>query len=108
MMNKLSSLGCLFALDDFGSGFSSFAYIKKLPVNFIKIDGMFIKDVVTDQFSQVIVKAINDIAHSLNILTVGEWVEDHHCLNKIKELGVNFAQGYYCQKPLYTNDIFRL
>ena len=99
LINIIRELGCKFALDDFGVGVSSFYYLKKLPVDFIKIDGAFVQDLTTNPFSQIICKAINDIAHSLDILTIAEFVEDENTFQMLKNLGVDFAQGYHLSKP---------
>jgi len=99
LMHELKALGCTFALDDFGIGMSSFAYLKYLPVNFLKIDGTFVKDMASDQMDFAIVEAINRIAHILGIRTVAEFVEDAVTLEKLKGLGVDFAQGFFIAKP---------
>jgi EAL domain-containing protein (putative c-di-GMP-specific phosphodiesterase class I) len=99
LMHELKSLGCTFALDDFGIGMSSFAYLKYLPVNFLKIDGTFVKDMAADQMDYAIVEAINRIAHILGMRTVAEFVEDEITLGKLRGLGVDFAQGFFISKP---------
>jgi diguanylate cyclase (GGDEF)-like protein/PAS domain S-box-containing protein len=99
LMHELKALGCTFALDDFGIGMSSFAYLKYLPVNFLKIDGTFVKDMAVDQMDYAIVEAINRIAHILGMRTVAEFVEDEITLGKLQALGVDFAQGFFIAKP---------
>jgi diguanylate cyclase (GGDEF)-like protein/PAS domain S-box-containing protein len=99
LMHELKALGCTFALDDFGIGMSSFAYLKYLPVNILKIDGTFVKDMASDQMDFAIVEAINRIAHILGIRTVAEFVEDEVTLGKLKGLGVDFGQGFFIAKP---------
>lgn len=99
LMHELKALGCTFALDDFGIGMSSFAYLKYLPVDLLKIDGTFVKDMAADQMDFAIVEAINRIAHILGMRTVAEFVEDEVTLNKLKKLGVDFAQGFFVSKP---------
>jgi diguanylate cyclase (GGDEF)-like protein/PAS domain S-box-containing protein len=99
LMHELKALGCTFALDDFGIGMSSFAYLKYLPVNFLKIDGTFVKDMAVDQMDYAIVEAINRIAHILGMRTVAEFVEDEITLGKLRGLGVDFAQGFIIAKP---------
>lgn len=101
----LSELGCKFALDDFGSGLSSFGYLKNLPVNAIKIDGMFVRDIMDDPFDAEMVKAINDIGHVMHLETIAEFVENADILNKLKEIGVDYVQGYYLGKPQPIDDI---
>jgi diguanylate cyclase (GGDEF)-like protein/PAS domain S-box-containing protein len=99
LMHELKALGCTFALDDFGIGMSSFAYLKYLPVNYLKIDGTFVKDMAVDQMDYAIVEAINRIAHILGMRTVAEFVEDEITLGKLQGLGVDFAPGFFIAKP---------
>ena len=98
-IKTLKRLGCSFALDDFGSGLSSFAYLKSLPVDFVKIDGFFVKDVVSDPVDLAMVKAINDMAHAMGKLTIAEFVEDGEILEKLVDLGVDYVQGYGISQP---------
>ena len=98
-IHSLKQLGCRFALDDFGSGMSSFAYLKTLPVDYLKIDGCFVKDIVTDQVASAMVEAINRIGQVMGIQTIAEFVENDAILEKISTLGVNYAQGYGVAKP---------
>ncbi|MBI2310995.1 MAG: EAL domain-containing protein [Betaproteobacteria bacterium] len=93
LMHEMKALGCRFALDDFGIGMSSFAYLKHLPVDFLKIDGAFVRDMARNPMDAAIVEAINRIAHALGIETVAEYVEDGETLAKVRELGVDYAQG---------------
>ncbi len=99
LMHELKKMGCRFALDDFGIGMSSFAYLKYLPVDYIKIDGVFIRDMATDQMDHAIVEAINRIAHILGLKTVAEFVEDATILERLRAIGVDYAQGYFIAKP---------
>ncbi len=99
LMHELRALGCRFALDDFGIGMSSFAYLKYLPVDLIKIDGVFVRDMATDQMDLAIVEAINRIAHILGLKTVAEFVEDEATVERLRSLRVDFAQGYFISKP---------
>ena len=98
-VQKLKELGCYFALDDFGAGLSSFAYLKTLPVDFLKIDGMFVKDIHHDDVSRAMVKAINDMGHVLGKQTIAEYVENEEILKTLKEIGVDFAQGFHAGRP---------
>ena len=100
LMTRLKELGCLFALDDFGSGLSSFGYLKSLPVDFLKIDGQFIRDIVTDPIDFAMVKSINEIGQVMGKKTIAEFVENDEFLLRLRELGVNYAQGYGIGKPL--------
>jgi diguanylate cyclase (GGDEF)-like protein/PAS domain S-box-containing protein len=94
LMAGLKELGCRFSLDDFGSGLSSFAYLKALPVDYLKIDGIFIRDIANNAINRAMVKAINEVGHVMGISTVAEYVEDELTLQTVRELGVDFAQGY--------------
>ena len=93
-MSQMKKLGCRFSLDDFGSGLSSFAYLKALPVDYLKIDGVFIRDIATNAINRAMVKAINEVGHVMGIQTVAEYVEDDATLAVVRELGVDYAQGY--------------
>jgi diguanylate cyclase (GGDEF)-like protein/PAS domain S-box-containing protein len=98
-MQALKKLGCKFSLDDFGSGLSSFTYLKNLPVDYLKIDGQFIRNVVDDSVDQSMVKAISDVGHAMGIETIAERVETKRVFDKLGTLGVEFAQGYYIARP---------
>ena len=98
-MNTLKKLGCKFSLDDFDSGLSSFTYLKNLPVDYLKIDGQFIRNVADDSVDESMVKAINQVGNAMGIATIAERVETKTVLDKLSELGVAFAQGYYIARP---------
>ncbi len=98
-IHTLKNLGCRFALDDFGSGLSSFAYLKRLPVDFLKIDGVFVEDIADDPVSLAMVSSINDVGHVMGMETIAEFVENERILNKLRAIGVNYAQGYGMGKP---------
>ena len=96
---ELKSLGCLFSLDDFGAGMSSFGYLKHLPVDFLKIDGSFVKDVAHDPVDLAMVRAINDVGHVMGKKTIGEAVDGEMGLAALREIGVDFAQGHWLSPP---------
>lgn len=93
-MAGLKGMGCRFSLDDFGSGLSSFAYLKALPVDYLKIDGVFVRDIAANAINRAMVKAINEVGHVMGIQTVAEYVEDDDALAVVRALGVDYAQGY--------------
>ncbi|MBW4685097.1 MAG: EAL domain-containing protein [Komarekiella atlantica HA4396-MV6] len=98
-IGELRNIGCRFALDNFGSGMSSFAYLKNLPVDFLKIDGSFIKHILDNPVDSAVVEAINQVGQAIGIQTIAEFVENDAILEKIKALGVNYAQGYGIAEP---------
>lgn len=98
-IKSLKAIGCYFALDDFGSGLSSFNYLKNMPVDYIKIDGHFILDICDDKTDLAFVEAINRIGHIMGIQTIAEFVESKDVLDKLSDIGVNYAQGYFIDKP---------
>ncbi|HED40715.1 MAG TPA: EAL domain-containing protein [Chromatiales bacterium] len=98
-IRALKKKGCRFALDDFGSGMSSFLYLKNLPVDFLKIDGGFVKDITHDPMDLALVRSINDIGHVVGMKTIAEFVESEDVLRKLKVLGVDYAQGYHFGQP---------
>lgn len=98
-IREMRRFGCRFALDDFGSGHTSYAHLKNLRADVLKIDGSFVKDIVDSPSDYAIVKSMNDIAHSLGMRTVAEYVESPAILAKLREIGVDYAQGYAIHKP---------
>lgn len=98
-IQTLKGLGCKFALDDFGSGLSSFAYLKNIPVDYLKIDGYFVRDILSDATDSAFVESICQIGNVMGIQTVAEYVENEQTLEKLQLLGVNYAQGYHFGKP---------
>jgi len=98
-MRELQRLGCRFALDDFGSGMSSFGYLKHLSVNYLKIDGGFVKNIAADPVDAAMVKAITHIGHVMGIKTIAEFVENDSILERVKAIGVDYAQGYGIAAP---------
>lgn len=99
LIRKFQSMGCQFSLDDFGSGLSSFGYLKALPVDYLKIDGSFVRDMAEDGSDFAIVESINRIGHALGIETIAEFVQDEAILERLKSLGVDYAQGYHLHRP---------
>ena len=98
-IRKLKDLSCRFSLDDFGNGMSSFTYLKHLPVDYLKIDGGFVKDMVGDPIDHAMVEVINYIGHVMHIKTIAEFVENDAILEALRKLGVDYAQGYGIEKP---------
>ncbi|GAB4303136.1 MAG: hypothetical protein Kow0096_25050 [Thiohalomonadaceae bacterium] len=96
---SLRALGCATALDDFGVGYSSFAYLKDLPVDYVKIDGSFVRDIAKDSVQLAMVKSMNEIAHAMAKQTVAEYVDNDEVLRLLAEIGVDFAQGYLTGRP---------
>ncbi|GMR21572.1 MAG: EAL domain-containing protein [Gammaproteobacteria bacterium] len=99
-MEGLKKKGCHFALDDFGSGLSSFAYLKTLPVDYLKIDGTFVRDVATDETDLAMVSSINQVSHIMGIRTVAEYVESEDILQRVSAIGIDFVQGYHVGPPV--------
>ncbi|HRK18726.1 MAG TPA: GGDEF and EAL domain-containing protein [Hyphomicrobiaceae bacterium] len=98
--DALKELGCKTAIDDFGAGYTSFKNLKLLSVDMVKIDGAFIKNLATDAQDLVFIRALRDLAHSFNIETVAEWVQDQETVDILREAGINLLQGYYCGEPI--------
>jgi diguanylate cyclase (GGDEF)-like protein/PAS domain S-box-containing protein len=106
-ITELKALGCKFSLDDFGSGLSSFKYLKHLPVDYLKIDGSFVKNIVENTVDAAIVETINDIGHLMGIMTVAEFVENRAIVEKLEKIGVDFAQGYCIARPRPLDESLR-
>ncbi len=104
-ISTLKAQGCKFALDDFGSGLSSFGYLKKLPVDYLKIDGIFVKDIADDPIDHAMVKSINEIGHVMGMHTIAEFVENDVIKGMLKEIGVDYVQGYGIHKPQPLNEL---
>lgn len=102
----LKEFGCRFALDDFGSGLSSFGYLKKLPVDYLKIDGMFVKDMCDDPIDRAMVRSINDIGQVMGMQTIAEFVETEEIRDLLGKIGVNYVQGYGIEKPRPLAELF--
>lgn len=108
LISKLQSIGIKFALDDFGSGLSSFQYLKNLPVNYLKIDGNFVADMVNNNINLAMVAAINEVAHIMGIKTIAKYVENDQIIKKLQALKVDYGQGYGIEQPKPLNEILGL
>lgn len=100
LITELQKMGTRFMLDDFGSGMSSFSYLKHLPVNFLKMDGAYVKDITSNKVDLAMAQAIQSVAQSMEIQTIAEYVEDEATLDCLKDMGVAFAQGFYLNRPM--------
>ncbi|MFW5685744.1 MAG: EAL domain-containing protein, partial [Spirochaetota bacterium] len=98
-VTRLRQAGATFALDDFGNGFSSFSYLKRLPVDYLKIDGSFVKDIENDQIDLAMVEAVNNIGHTMGMKTIAEYVHNDTIRSMLLEIGVDFAQGFAISRP---------
>jgi len=99
VIRELKKLGCGFSLDDFGSGMSSFGYLKHLPVDHLKIDGAFVRNIAADPIDRAMVEAINKVGHIMGITTIAECVEQPETLTVLQEIGVDYAQGFAIARP---------
>jgi diguanylate cyclase (GGDEF)-like protein/PAS domain S-box-containing protein len=99
MIARLQTLGCAFSVDDFGTGFSTFSYLKQFPANSIKIDGSFIRNLGSDSVNQALVRSIHEVARTLGKETIAEFVETEEDLNILRDMGIDYAQGYYIGRP---------
>lgn len=106
-ISTLKATGCRFALDDFGSGLSSFGYLKNLDVDFLKIDGMFVRNIATDQIDHAMVRSINEVGQVMGMQTIAEFVENDEIKGMLREIGVNYGQGYGIGKPVPLDDVLR-
>lgn len=106
LMTALKALGCRFMLDDFGSGMSSFAYLKNLPVDFLKMDGAFVKDIATNAIDLAMVQSIHSIAEAMKIETIAEFVESAAVVELLESMGVHYGQGFHLGRPVAINSMF--
>ena len=104
-IEEMKRLGFKFALDDFGSGMSSFSYLKSLPVDYLKIDGQFVVGLVENKIDQAMVKAMQSVSMVMGMESIAEFVEDEHIVEDLKKIGVSYAQGYYYDKPKPLEEI---
>ena len=98
-ISVLKEMGCLFVLDDFGQGLSSFGYLKSLPLDFLKIDGAFVREMTQDPIQAALVSSIREIGEVMGLRTIAESVEDKATLTALEHLGVDYVQGYYVHRP---------
>ena len=99
-IREIKKIGCKCSLDDFGSGNASYQYLKHLPVDYLKIDGMFVKDMDENKDDYALVKSINDIAHLMGKKTIAEHVESDKLIELLRDIGVDYVQGYAISKPI--------
>lgn len=104
-MHELKKAGCRFTLDDFGAGHATYNYLKHLPIDFVKIDGSFVRGIATDENDYAMVRSINDLAHYMGIQTIAEYVEDDAILARLAEIGVDYAQGYGIERPRWLDSL---
>ncbi len=104
-IREIRRYGCRFSLDDFGTGFTSYAHLKNLHTDVLKIDGTFVSEMLNNASDLAMVKSMYDLAHALGIMTVAEWVESPELLVKLAEIGVDFAQGYAIHAPCRLDQI---
>ena len=104
-ISEMRGIGCRFSLDDFGAGQSSYAYLKRLPVDFIKIDGAFVKNIASDDVDYALVKSITEMGHFLNKKIIAEYVSDSEILEVVRDIGVDYVQGYFLGKPVFIEDL---
>jgi EAL domain-containing protein (putative c-di-GMP-specific phosphodiesterase class I) len=105
-IKELRARGCRFSLDDFGSGVSSFMYLKTLPVDFLKIDGHFAEHLATDIVDRSMVEAITKIGRAMQVATIAEKVESAEVLQVLKQIGVDYIQGFHLSEPCAIEDVF--
>ena len=111
MINRIRALGCRFALDDFGAGFCSFNYLKTFPVDYVKIDGQFISNLVNDETDQMLVRSMHQIANKMGKKTIAEFVETPEAISLLRKIGVNYGQGYIFGRPsehLLEQSVFQI
>ncbi|OQX13808.1 MAG: GGDEF-domain containing protein, partial [Thiothrix lacustris] len=106
-IETLKGLGCSFSLDDFGTGVSSFSYLKTLAVDYLKIDGSFIKDIATDSIAEAMVRSVNQVGHLMGIQVIAEYVENEQIIGILRDIGVDYGQGYGISKPLPLAEVIQ-
>ena len=98
-MAGIRAEGCAFALDDFGAGLSSFTYLKALPIDYLKIDGAFVRNITTNELDCAIVESVNRVGHVVGLKTIAEFVETDEVGQRLQQIGVDYAQGYGLHRP---------
>ena len=104
-IKQIRRFNCKFSLDDFGSGYSSYSYLKSLSIDYLKIDGVFVKDILNNPADVAIVRSIHEVANSLGLKTIAEYVENDKILALLKEIGIDYAQGWGIQQPILLDDL---
>ena len=104
-ISSLKSLGCKFSLDDFGTGVSSFGYLRSLDVDYLKIDGSFVKHIANDEVARTMVQSINQVGHTMNLKIIAEYVENNKIVEILRDMGVDYGQGYEIAKPIPIEEI---
>ncbi len=104
-MSRMKIIGCRFSLDDFGTGLSSYSYLRNLPVDYVKIDGVFVKDIVDNPGDYAVVRSINEIGHYMGKQTIAEYVENEDVMKCVREIGVDYMQGYHIAKPFRLEEL---
>ncbi|MDN5869104.1 MAG: DUF1631 family protein [Nitrococcus sp.] len=107
LVRQVKDLGCRFSLDDFGTGLSSYAYLKNLPVDYLKVDGQFVRDINRDEADHAMVRSINELGHFLGKRTIAEFVENDTILYQLKDIGLDFAQGFGIGHPMLIEELAR-
>ncbi|MFN2382039.1 MAG: EAL domain-containing protein, partial [Guyparkeria sp.] len=98
-IDTLTDVGCRFSLDDFGSGLSSFGYLRNLPVHFVKIDGSFVRGIVDNPTDEAMVRSIHSIARTMGLQTIAEFVENAESVERLAAIGIDYVQGYHIDRP---------
>lgn len=107
LISSLKALGCKFSLDDFGTGVSSYGYLRSLDVDYLKIDGSFVKNIVNDEVAKTMVQSINQVGHTMNLEVIAEYVENQKIIDILREMGVDYGQGYEIGRPGPLDDVIR-
>lgn len=106
-IGTLKNLGCSFSLDDFGTGVSSFGYLKSLPVDYLKIDGSFIKEIASDEVAEAMVRSVNQVGHLMGVQVIAEYVENEKIIQILRDIGVDYGQGYCISKPIPLDEVIQ-